>query len=90
MRSTSRVAVLADPAVLATLPDREYRCGLGEVVKYALLGDDALQALSATRADAVLARDPEVLREVDRAVRGGQGGRRCRRRVRTHRACERR
>ncbi|MET1003178.1 MAG: 3-dehydroquinate synthase family protein, partial [Acidimicrobiia bacterium] len=50
------LAVLADPAVLATLPDREYRCGLGEVVKYALLGDDSLQELLATRADAVLAR----------------------------------
>ena len=58
------LAVLADPAVLATLPDREYRCGLGEVVKYALLGDDALQELLATRADAVLARDPGMLREV--------------------------
>ena len=35
-----------EPAVLATLPDREYRCGLGEVAKYALIGDDELLACS--------------------------------------------
>ena len=39
-------AVLIDPALLATLPDREFRCGLGEVVKYALLGDDELASAS--------------------------------------------
>ena len=38
------LAVLADPGVLATLPDREYRCGLGEVAKYALMGDDFVLA----------------------------------------------
>lgn len=32
--------VVADIASLATLPDRELRAGLGEVVKYALLGGD--------------------------------------------------
>ena len=37
-------AVLADPALLRRCPDREYRCGLGEVAKYALLGDDELAA----------------------------------------------
>ncbi len=57
-------AVLADPAVLTTLSDREYRCGLGEVVKYALLGDTELAAMLEQRADAVLARDPAVLRAV--------------------------
>jgi 3-dehydroquinate synthase len=33
------IAVFADPAVLATLPDREYKCGLGEIAKYALMED---------------------------------------------------
>ena len=33
--------VLADLDVLATLPDREMRCGYAEVIKYGLLGDFA-------------------------------------------------
>ena len=35
------VLVLADTAVLATLPDRDFLSGYGEVVKYGLLGDAA-------------------------------------------------
>jgi 3-dehydroquinate synthase len=31
------IAVLADPDALDTLPEREYRCGLGEIAKYALM-----------------------------------------------------
>lgn len=54
------VAVLADPRVLASLPDREYRCGLGEIAKYALMGDDFVSA----QVDALVARDPVVLAEV--------------------------
>jgi len=34
------LTVLADPSSLDSLPDREYRCGLGEVAKYALMGED--------------------------------------------------
>jgi 3-dehydroquinate synthase len=56
--------VYADPGVLATLPDREYRCGLGEVVKYALLGDTELASLLESGADALLAREPGVLSAV--------------------------
>ena len=33
------VAVLADPALLATLPDRQLRAGYAEVVKYGLIDD---------------------------------------------------
>ena len=53
-------AVFANPVVLATLPDREYRCGLGEVAKYALMGDDFVSA----HADALVRRDPAVLTDV--------------------------
>jgi 5-deoxy-5-amino-3-dehydroquinate synthase len=56
--------VLADPTLLSTLPDREYRCGLGEVVKYALLGDEALARVLREQPDALLRRDPAVLGEV--------------------------
>jgi 5-deoxy-5-amino-3-dehydroquinate synthase len=39
-------AVLCDTDTLATLPDRELRCGLGEMAKYHFLTGDDLEALS--------------------------------------------
>jgi 3-dehydroquinate synthetase len=54
------LAVLADPRSLTTLSDREYRCGLGEVAKYALMGDDFVSERTA----ALTARDPAVLADV--------------------------
>jgi 3-dehydroquinate synthetase len=56
--------VFADPRVLETLPDTEYRSGLGEVVKYALLGDPELTEVIEQRGDALLARDPSVMTDV--------------------------
>jgi 3-dehydroquinate synthase len=58
------LAVLAEPAVLATLPDRDFRCGLAEVAKYALIGDDELMALLLDHADALVARDPSIVADV--------------------------
>jgi shikimate kinase/3-dehydroquinate synthase len=59
------VAVLADVTTLATLPEREYRAGLGEVAKYALMdtGTDSTAVASALGAQqtAIEARDPAVL-----------------------------
>jgi len=34
--------VLIDPLTLATLPDREFRAGMAEVIKYGVIGDAAL------------------------------------------------
>jgi 3-dehydroquinate synthase len=34
--------VLIDPAVLKTLPAREWRCGMAEVIKHGLIADDGL------------------------------------------------
>jgi 3-dehydroquinate synthase len=34
--------VLIDPLVLATLPEREFRAGMAEVIKYAVIGDERL------------------------------------------------
>ncbi len=59
------LAVLIDPAVLATLPDREYRAGLYEVVKTGIIASEPLFQLLADRHEEVLMRDQHV---VDRIV----------------------
>ncbi len=56
--------VLADTDVLATLPDREYRAGLAEVVKYGVILDAEFFATLEARTDALLARDPVLLADV--------------------------
>jgi 3-dehydroquinate synthetase len=56
------VAVLADVATLATLPPREFRAGLGEVAKYALMpGGDEVALVVRERAEEILVRDESVL-----------------------------
>ncbi len=54
--------VLADLAVLDTLPERELKAGYAEVVKYGLLGDAAFFAWCDANGAAMLAGDP-ALRE---------------------------
>jgi 3-dehydroquinate synthase len=49
--------VWIDPAFLDTLPDREYRSGLAEVVKYGVILDPDLFAFLEANAGAVLARE---------------------------------
>src|SRR6478735_6947068 len=56
-------AVFADTATLRTLPDRELRAGLAEVVKYGAIRDAAFLDWLDARVDALLARDPEALAE---------------------------
>jgi shikimate kinase/3-dehydroquinate synthase len=53
--------VLIDPTTLSTLPDHEYKSGLGEVVKYGLLHSEAFFARLEEEVDAVLTRDPLVM-----------------------------
>lgn len=53
--------VIADPAVLQTLPHREFRSGLYEVVKYGVIADEKLFEFLERRMDAVLRRDPAAL-----------------------------
>ncbi|MGA2268867.1 MAG: 3-dehydroquinate synthase [Bryobacteraceae bacterium] len=59
------LAVLIDPAVLATLPEREYRAGLYEVVKAGIIRELGLFHFLADRSQEVLARQPEA---VDRII----------------------
>lgn len=55
------IAVLIDPAALETLPEREYRAGLWEIVKSGIIRDAALFAYLAEHTDDVLARKPEAI-----------------------------
>jgi 3-dehydroquinate synthase len=56
-------AVVADIDVLATLPPREYRAGLAEIVKGAAIGDPAFFRWLEDHADALTARDPATVIE---------------------------
>jgi 3-dehydroquinate synthase len=53
--------VLADTAVFDTLPEREYRAGLAEVVKYGVIRDGAFFGRLEQQAAALLRRDPVAL-----------------------------
>ncbi len=55
------LVVLADTALLATLPDRELSAGYAEVAKYGLIGDAAFFAWLETSLPLLLARDPAAL-----------------------------
>jgi 3-dehydroquinate synthase len=56
--------VVADVLTLRTLPEREFRSGLAEVVKHGMIADAKLFRTLEERADRILARDPESLREI--------------------------
>lgn len=53
--------VLADVALLATLPERELRAGLVEVVKYGVIADKDFFEYLEANLEAILARDPQAL-----------------------------
>jgi 3-dehydroquinate synthase len=55
------LVVLADPDVLATLPDREYRSGLFEAMKYGVIRNPAIFELMESQRDALLQRDGKLL-----------------------------
>ncbi|MGQ9425032.1 3-dehydroquinate synthase [Gilvimarinus sp. F26214L] len=54
-------AVLADTAVLRTLPSREYAAGLAEVIKYGLIADRDFFAWLEANLDNLLERDPGAI-----------------------------
>jgi 3-dehydroquinate synthase len=53
--------VLADPALLGSLPERDYRAGLYEIIKCAVIADPALFGFLDRRLDALLRRDTGAL-----------------------------
>jgi 3-dehydroquinate synthase len=59
------LAVLIDPAALDTLPEREFRAGLWEILKAAVIRDEDLFEYLTERSREVLSRDPDA---VDRII----------------------
>ena len=55
-------AVIIDPLVVETLPEREYRAGLYEVVKHGIIASEPLFRLMVDRREEVLARDPGAVK----------------------------
>ena len=56
--------VIIDTDVLATLPEREYRAGLAEVVKYGVILDAAFFDYLEQNVEAIRQRSPDVLRHI--------------------------
>jgi len=57
-------AVLVDPSVLATLPRREFRAGLYEVIKYGMTSSAPLFDKIAHNRSAIFAKEPQVVAEL--------------------------
>jgi 3-dehydroquinate synthase len=55
------LAVLIDSDVLATLPEREYRAGLYEVIKHGVIASEPLFRVMESQRDAVFAQEPGVV-----------------------------
>ena len=58
------IGVWIDIAALATLPDREYRSGLAEVVKYGVILDAELFAFLEANAEPIVRREADVIRHI--------------------------
>ncbi len=58
------MGVIIDTTVLQTLPDREYRAGLAEVVKYGVILDADFFSYLEQHAQAINQRNPDALRKI--------------------------
>jgi 3-dehydroquinate synthase len=58
--------VLVDPEVLKSLPEREFRGGLAEVIKYGVIADAKLFSFLEQNMDRILRRDHRTLEQVIR------------------------
>jgi 3-dehydroquinate synthase len=58
------LAVLIDPAVLDTLPEREYRAGLFEIIKHGVIADVELFRLLRDEKDKVLRQAPDTVTQM--------------------------
>ena len=53
--------VICDPAMLQTLPEKEYLSGLAELIKTAIIGDEELFGLIERNADEIMSRNADLL-----------------------------
>ena len=60
------ILVAADPLVLSTLPEREFRCGLAECIKHAVIRDPGLFEFMGGRMSEIKALSTDVLVELIR------------------------
>lgn len=58
--------VLVDPELLATLPEREFRSGLAEVIKYGVVADVKLFRFLEEKMPGILKRDVDALQHIIR------------------------
>lgn len=59
-----------DPTVIGTLSDTDFRCGLAEVIKSGVIGDEELLTLIERERDRIFAREPGLMRElIERSLR---------------------
>ena len=56
--------VLVDVNVLQSLPERDYRAGLAEVIKYGVIQDVEFFGKLEAHADLILTRDPVLMRDI--------------------------
>ncbi|MEZ6119048.1 MAG: 3-dehydroquinate synthase [Pirellulaceae bacterium] len=56
--------VVIDTNVLSSLPDRDFRSGLAEVIKYGVILDEDFFSYLEANADAILQRDPSALTHI--------------------------
>ena len=56
--------VLCDPAFFQTLSEKEFRCGLGEVVKHALIADAEMFEYMEKHVSSIVSRQAEVLQRL--------------------------
>lgn len=57
-------SVVADPELLSTLPPREFRSGIYEIIKYGVIGDANLFAFLEANLDKILRRESTALNHV--------------------------
>ena len=56
--------VLCDPIFFQTLSEKEFRCGLGEIVKHALIADAGMFAYMEQHTADIVSRQPEVMQRL--------------------------